>query len=187
MKAFSILVILGCCMSSHLLLASAEGTQYGKHELDSRTGPPAGQFSGASESDLPQDKNLPGDKPPKIYRLHAAGTAPDTVTLFIADNGEPLLRKRYGSSGITFNSVTLRDAQKLWHGKGSRQQQSLKLWGSNGINENEFRIELRFKNGFCSEYRVEGPGITDTAWKGSLMQSRPESSTKWTDPRKIDN
>lgn len=134
--------------------------------------------SHASESDLPVKDSKPGDAPPKIYRLHAAGNTVDTVTLYIADNGEPLLRKRYGSSGITFNSVSYNDAVKLWHGKGTAQLQHVTLWGSNGIQDNEFKVELRFKKGFCTEYRVEGPGITDRDWKGSLMQSRPEPVRK---------
>ncbi len=134
--------------------------------------------SHASESDLPIKENKPGDNPPKIYQLHSAGNVENTVTLYIAENGEPLLRKRYGSSGISFDSVSHKDAVKLWRGKGTSQLRSLSLWGSNGIHDNEFKIELRFRKGYCTEYRVQGPGITDTEWKGSLMQSRPEPLTK---------
>lgn len=142
----------------------------GRHPGPLKAGP---VYSHASEMDLPLDENKPGDAPPKIYRLHAAGSTEDTVTLYVAGNGEPLLRKRYGTSGITFNSVSYKDAVKLWHGQGTPQVQQVKLRGSNGIQDNEFKIELRFKKGLCSEYRVEGPGVTDTEWKGSLTQSRP--------------
>ena len=98
--------------------------------------------------------------------------------LYIAENGEPLLRKRYGASGISFDSVSYKDAVKLWHSKGNSELQSLSLWDSNGIHDNEFKVELRFKKGYCTEYRVQGPGIMDSEWKGSLMQSRPEPVRK---------
>jgi hypothetical protein len=50
--------------------------------------------------------------------------------------------------------------------------------GSNGQKLNRFKIELRFKDGHCSDYKVSGPSITDTDWKSSELIAMRDGG-KW--------
>lgn len=109
-----------------------------------------------------------GDGPPKYYRLKLS-TNVDFVEraalridkLGVATFYPQVPERNHEPLGLTFREL---DTAFGLQSEEKKSHRTVWFSGWNGQRWNDFRLDLKFKNGHCTQYRVTGPGVQQAGW-----------------------